>query len=74
MTCPYKQATVFSPIQKMTDTNWVDLTQEAVILCLNLIHKIIDLKRELVTTQEELAKFKTVLKDLEERHGYYTVH
>ena len=74
MTWPYKQATLFSPIQRMTDTNWVDLAQEAVILCLNLVHKIIDLKRELVTTQEEFARLKTVVKDLEERHGYDTVH
>ena len=74
MTCPYKQAILFSPVQKMTDTNWVDLAQEAVILCLNLVHKIIDLKRQLLTTQEELSRLKTILKDLEERHGYDTVH
>lgn len=70
----WNNTTLFSPIQKMTDTNWVDLAQEVVILGLNLAHKIIDLKRELVTTQEELARFKTVLIDLEERNGYDTVH
>ena len=58
----------------MIDTEWVTLAGEAVLFCASLVQKIKTLTRDLQSAKEELARLKTVLKDLEERHGYDTVH
>ena len=43
------------------------------IFCASLVQKIKTLKQRLQSTQEELTRLKTFLKDLEERHGYDTL-
>ena len=58
----------------MTDNEWFAIVEEAVIFCASLVHKIKTLKQQLQFAQEELTRLKTVLIDLEERHGYDTVH
>ena len=58
----------------MIDTEWVTLAGEAVLFCASLVQKIKTLTRDFQSAKEELARLKTVLKDLEERHGYDTVH
>ena len=58
----------------MTDNEWFAIVGEAVIFCASLVHKIKTLKQQLQFAQEELTRLKTVLIDLEERHGYDTMH
>ena len=58
----------------MTDNEWFAIVGEAVIFYASLVQKIKTLKQQLQSAQEELTRLKTVLKDLEERHGYDTVH
>ena len=57
----------------MNDTEWFTIVGEAVIFCASLVQKIKTLKQRLQSTQEELTRLKTFLKDLEERHGYDTL-
>ena len=58
----------------MTDNEWFTIVGEAVIFCASLVQKMKTLKQQLQSAQEELTRLKAVLKDLEERHGYDTVH
>ena len=58
----------------MPDNEWFAIVGEAVIFCASLVQKIKTLKRQLQSAHEELTRLKTILKDLEERHGYDTVH
>ena len=58
----------------MTDNKWFAIVGKAVVFCASLVQKINTLKRQLQSAHEELTRLKTVLKDLEERHGYDTVH
>ena len=57
----------------MTD-EWFAIVGEAVIFCASLVQKIKTLKQQLQSAQEELTRLKATVKDLEERHGYDTVH
>ena len=52
----------------------ITIVGEVVIFCASLVQKIKTLKQQLQSAQEELTRLKAVLKDLEERHGYDTVH
>ena len=58
----------------MNDTEWFTIAGETVIFCASLVQKIKTLKQQFQSAQEELTRLKTVLKALEERHGYDTVH
>ena len=58
----------------MTDNKWLAIVGEAAIFCASLVQKIKTLKQQLQSAKEELTRLKAVLKDLEERHGYDTVH
>ena len=58
----------------MTDNEWFANVGEAVIFWASLVQEIKTLQQQLQSAQEELTRLKTVLKDLEERHGYDTVH
>ena len=58
----------------MTDNEWFTIVREAVIFCASLVQKIKTLKQQLQSAQEELTRLKATVKDLEERHGYDTVH
>ena len=69
----YGSGAVHSP-SVMNDTKWFTIVGEAVIFCASLVQKIKTLKQQLQTAQEKLVRLKTVVKDLEERHGYDTVH
>ena len=58
----------------MIELEWFTIAGEAVIFWASLVQKIKTLKQKLQTAQEELNRIKALLKDLEERHGYDTVH
>lgn len=58
----------------MIESEWFTIAGEAVIFGASLVQKINTLKQKLQTAQEELNRIKALLKDLEERHGYDTVH
>ena len=58
----------------MIESEWFTIAGEVVIFCASLVQKINTLKQKLQTAQEELNRIKALLKDLEERHGYDTVH
>ena len=58
----------------MTDNEWFAIVGEAVIFCASLVQNIKTLKQQLQSTQEELTRLKTAVKDLEERYRYDTVH
>ena len=58
----------------MNDTEWFTIAGEAVIFWASSVQKIKTLKQQLQSAQEELTRLKTFLKDLEERHGYDTMH
>ena len=58
----------------MTDNKWLVIVGEAAIFCASLVQKIKMLKQQLQSAQDELTRLKAAVKDLEERHGYDTVH
>ena len=58
----------------MSDIEWIIVAAKSFAYCATLLDNIRQLKESLQKTQEELTRLKTVIKELQEQHGYDTVH
>ena len=58
----------------MSDIAWISVAVKSFAYCATLLNKIRELQEALETLQEEVARLKTLVKELEEQHGYDTVH
>ena len=58
----------------MSEIEWINVASKFLGYCAPLLQQIKDLKETLQKTQEEVTWLKTVVKELQEQHGYDTVH
>ena len=58
----------------MSEIEWINVASKSLGYCAQLLQEIKDLKETLQKTQEEVTWLKTVVKELQEQHGYDTVH
>ena len=58
----------------MSEVEWISVAGKSLLYCAELLDNIKRLKELLENTQEELTRVKTELKELQEQHGYDTVH
>ena len=58
----------------MCQNEWTNVASKSLGYCAQLLQQIKDLKETLQKLQEGVTRLKTVVKELEEQHGYDTVH
>ena len=58
----------------MSEIEWINVASKFLGNCAQLLQQIKDLKETLQKTQEEVTWLKTVVKELQEQHGYDIVH
>ena len=58
----------------MCQIEWMNVASKSLGYCVQLLQQIKDLKETLQKLQEGVTRLKTVVKELEEQHGYDTVH
>ena len=58
----------------MSDIEWISVAGKSFPYFATLLDKIRQLKETLQKTQEGVTRLKTVVKELQEKHGYDTVH
>ena len=58
----------------MSEIEWINVSSKSLGYCAQLLQQIKDLKETLQKTHEEVTWLKTVVKELQEQHGYDTVH
>lgn len=58
----------------MSEIEWINVASKFLGYCAQLLQQIKDLMETLQKTQEEVTWLKTVVKELQEQHGYDTVH
>ena len=58
----------------MSEIEWINVASKSLGYCAQLLQQIKDLKETLQKTHEEVTWLKTVVKELQEQHGYDTVH
>ena len=58
----------------MSESEWLNVASKSLRYCARLLQKIKHLKERSVILQEEVTRLKTVVKELQEQHGYDTVY
>lgn len=58
----------------MSETEWINVAEKSLLYCAELFEKTKRLKESLHNIQEEVTRLKRVVKELQEEHGYDTVH
>lgn len=58
----------------MCEIELINVASKSQGYCAQLLQQIKHLKESLEKLQEEVTRLKTVVKELEEQHGYDTVH
>ena len=58
----------------MCEIEWINVASKSLEYCAQLLQQIKQLKENLEKLQEEETRLKTLVKKLEEQHGYDTVH
>ena len=58
----------------MCEIEWINVASKSLRYCAQLLQQIKHLKENLEKLQEEATRLKTLVKELEEQHGYDTVH
>ena len=58
----------------MSETEWINVAGKSLLYCAELLEKTKRLKESLHNIQEEVTRLKRVVKELQEEHGYDTVH
>ena len=58
----------------MCEIELINVASKSLGYCAQLLQQIKHLKESLEKLQEEVTRLKTVVKELEEQHGYDTVH
>ena len=58
----------------MCEIEWINVASKSLRYCAQLLQQIKHLKENLEKLKEEATRLKTLVKKLEEQHGYHTVH
>ena len=58
----------------MCEIEWINVASKSLGYCAQLLQQIKHLKESLEKLQEEATRLKTLVQELEEQHGYDTVH
>ena len=58
----------------MCEIELINVASKSLGYCAQLLQQIKHLKESLEKLQEEVTRLKTVVKEVEEQHGYDTVH
>ena len=58
----------------MCEIEWINVASKSLGYCAQLLQQLKHLKENLQKLQEEVTRLKTLVKELEEQHGYDTVH
>ena len=58
----------------MSEINWINVVRQSLGYCVELLEQIKLLKEAIQNEQKEVTRLKTLVKELQEQHGYDTVH
>lgn len=58
----------------MCEIEWINVASKSLGYCPQLLQQIKHLKENLEKLEEEATRLKTLVKKLEEQHGYDTIH
>lgn len=58
----------------MSEIEWINVLRQSLGYCVELLEQIKLLKEAIQNEQKEVTRLKTLVKELQEQHGYDTVH
>ena len=58
----------------MSEIEWINVVRQSLGYCVELLDQIKLLKEAVQNEQKEVTRLKTLVKELQEQHGYDTVH
>ena len=58
----------------MSEIEWINVVRQSLGYCVELLDQIKILKEAVQNEQKEVTRLKTLVKELQEQHGYDTVH
>lgn len=58
----------------MSEIAWINVVRQSLGYCVELLEQIKLLKEAVQNEQKEVTRLKTLVKELQEQHGYDTVH
>ena len=58
----------------MSEIEWINVVRQSLGYCVELLEQIKLLKEAIQNEQKEVTRLKTLVKELQEQHGYDTVH
>lgn len=58
----------------MSEIKWINVVRQSLGYCVELLEQIKLLKEAIQNEQKEVTRLKTLVKELQEQHGYDTVH
>ena len=57
----------------MSEIEWINVVRQSLGYCVELLEQIKLLKEAIQNEQKEVTRLKTLVKELQEQHGYDTV-
>lgn len=58
----------------MSEIKWINVVRQSLGYCVELLEQIKLLKEAIQNEQKEVTRLKTLVKELQEQHGYDTIH
>lgn len=58
----------------MSEIEWINVVRQSLGYCVELLEQIKLLKKAIQNEQKEVTRLKTLVKELQEQHGYDTVY
>ena len=58
----------------MSEIEWINVVRQSLGYCVELLDQIKLLKEAVQNELKEVTRLKTLVKELQEQHGYDTVH
>ena len=58
----------------MSEIEWINVVRQSLGYCVELLEQIKLLREAIQNEQKEVTRLKTLVKELQEQHGYGTVH
>lgn len=58
----------------MSEIEWMNVVRQSLGYCVELLEQIKPLKEAIQNEQKEVTRLKTLAKEVQEQHGYDTVH
>ena len=58
----------------MSEIEWINVVRQSLGYCVELLEQIKLIKKAIQNEQKEVTRLKTLVKELQEQHGYDTVY